>query len=161
MVQVVVPETELLHAGRLAAVVQAGVVQLVGIQLDLAPGAGGAQQCGQHRGVGLPAGGQHEGGFGAFQARQLGLHLLVQVKIAADQARGLGARPVAGCPFPGTLDQERVLGQAQIVVAGKIQHGRAVQHDPAGRRRRGGAQAASHAAGVGQGQLGGKQGIQL
>ena len=77
--------------------------------------AGGrAQQRGQHGGVGLPAGGQQQRGLGALQARQLGLDLLVQVEIAAHQPRGLRAGAVAGGPFARALDQQRVLGQAQV-----------------------------------------------
>ena len=114
VVQVVMAVADLLHAGGLAAVVQAGVVELVGIELDLALAGGGAQQRGQHGGVGLPARGQQQGGLGALEPGQLGLDLFVQVQVAADQSRGLGAgaaqrsirapaRPAAGgAPVPGS-----------------------------------------------------------
>lgn len=140
--QVVMAEADLAHAGGLAAMVQAGVVEPVGVDLRLALRGRGLEQGRQHRGVGLPAAGQQQGGLGAFQARQLGFDLFVQVQVAAYQPRGLRAGAVPGGPQAGALGQQRVARQSQVVVAGEIDQGAAIEGQPAGgvaaawRRRR-------------------------
>ncbi|CFD97354.1 Uncharacterised protein [Bordetella pertussis] len=159
--QVVMAEADLAHAGGLAAMVQAGVVEPVGVDLRLALRGRGLEQGRQHRGVGLPAAGQQQGGLGAFQARQLGFDLFVQVQVAAYQPRGLRAGAVPGGPQAGALGQQRVARQSQVVVAGEIDQGAAIEGQPAGGRRGGVAQAAAHLALRGLLQRGGEQGIQL
>ncbi len=133
VIQVVVAEADLPRAGGLAAMMQAGVRQAVG-ERHRGPLAGG-EQGRQHRGVGLPAGGEQQGGLRPLQGGEPGFYGGVDLEGSAHQPRGSRADAVAAGPFAGPLDQGGMARQAEIVVGGQVDQLAPVDAHPAAVQR--------------------------
>ncbi|CDK98147.1 conserved protein of unknown function [Magnetospirillum gryphiswaldense MSR-1 v2] len=129
MGQVVMAEAGLLDACRLAAHVQRRMVQAVGEDQRFRPPHRTVEQGRQHRGVALPAAGHDHGGFHPFGGGDLFLDRLQRPVVAGDQPRRPRSGAILGRPFPRPLDQQRVVGKAQIVVGGEVQQFPSVLED--------------------------------
>ena len=125
MRDVVVAERHHLAARQLRAGEQASVRQFIHQHQPVAPD--------QHRndaGIGEIAGAEHDRGLCLLDAGEARFQLRVERVVAGDQARGARAGAIFfDCRDGGLLDG-RVLGQVEIVVAGKRQQPLAVALDP-------------------------------
>ena len=96
---VAMPVAELAHASRLAAEMHAGVVEAVGEDERLGAEHGPVEQGGEHRGIGLEAGGHEKRRRLALEPRDLPLDPSEEVEIAGDEARGARAGAIAPGPL--------------------------------------------------------------
>ena len=73
-------------------------------------------------GVGVHAGGEEDGVFGAQEFGQLGFQFLVDVLGAADEAHRGHAVAAGVQSFPGRFDHVGVGGEAEVVVGAHVDH---------------------------------------
>ena len=125
MGDVVVAKRHHRAARQLRAGEQAGVRQLIRQHQPVA-----ADQHRDDAGIGEIAGAEHHGGLRLLDAGEPRLQLRIQRVVAGDQARGAGAGAIGLDRGLRRLLDGRVLGQVEIVVAGKRQQAAAVALDP-------------------------------
>jgi len=112
--------------GEKGAINDAGVVEAVGEDHISLPDDGG-----NYAGVGRVAGVEDKGRLGPFESRDARFQLLVQFRVAGNQAGGAAPRAEALHGPERRFLQHRVVRQTEIVVGTEEQLLAAVQHYPA------------------------------
>lgn len=117
---------------------EAGGVDEGGVDVGVGhDGRAGVGEGGDGREVGVVARGQHERRCRPGQRRELGLQALVDRQGAADQPRRPGPAAVLAHRGDGAVDDERVLKQPEVVVAGEVEQAVVGAHREAAGEARG------------------------
>ena len=133
VVEVVVAVAVQPHARGGDAVMQAAVDQPVGEHHRRRCSLPGRlQQRRQHRRVGLPAGREQQRRLASLERCQPRLDPRMQVERARDQPRRPGAGAVSRTPFGRPVGQGRMVRQAEVVVARRVDQAAAATGDDAG-----------------------------
>ena len=129
MIEIVVAKPLLPQPRRGDAMMQAGVVQAVGIDQRLAQQFRHGRQDG---GIGLEPGIEHQRRLRALEGGELLLDRDIGIQRPGDEARRAGPRAIPLSPLARPRDQLRMAAEAEIVVAGKIDQPRAVSTNDVG-----------------------------